>query len=773
MARLVLALVLLPVRALADPGCAADGACQADEAEISALLQSSAGARRLGAGAHRRAAVMDAWAGAGDGEYFGVAPWDVDGGLSKHTFERLYGAAALQRAKRWTRERRVLYCGNASAPDADLLGQFPFEAPITTATFWPGACPNNAKAQELFDKGLAFRFLFNDNEAACAFRGAEHEDSGCSMAALAQAYAMGPNVNYAELASGETYVKILEALQRAKDILGRPERPLQSEYAPALYGALLKFYCVDDDGALERMLAYTADEAYKVYTSQMKNCTHNWVIAISTIASMYPDDPNLQTIAAGALMQDPAWKWWGNRSVITGALANVSAAGDWKHSEGTAIKQDSAKVQPAAALANAALESALNTQPDHLGALHLTIHNLEQGPAPRWAESVADRLLKYSNHQGHAIHMQTHIATRIGNYNDSFFFNLAAVQADADWNLNRTGGGIMSMLYKYTSHNTAFAAEAAQHMGNFRSMAAAIQSLNYCASFGMKADPRMASQGNFLARQMLQPLRFGKYRELLHSLDEGSPSAPVSGMHADAKLSLHLPGMNFTIDSAIEGTTSVRNTLSDVRLFVLVVSNARVGNAAEAEESLRHLLASPATLEGCNATQETASATVTAVETLAACKYKQFLEGRDQTLLSTSSTASGTLTINNGPNVIALYVLIAAAELARARGENDHEYALLKKAFEYQKEMQYDEPAPFFYPVGETLAGHLLRDGAQESLDEAERVLRTVLFQWPRSALASLGLHSVLDRKGAEAAAVFALADATRYNDTELSLEWL
>jgi hypothetical protein len=42
MARLALALVLLYARALADEGCAADGTCQADDAETSALLQSSA-----------------------------------------------------------------------------------------------------------------------------------------------------------------------------------------------------------------------------------------------------------------------------------------------------------------------------------------------------------------------------------------------------------------------------------------------------------------------------------------------------------------------------------------------------------------------------------------------------------------------------------------------------------------------------------------------------------------------------------------------------------
>merc|ERR1712032_255961 len=116
-------------------------------------------------------------------------------------------------------------------------------------------------------------------------------------------------------------------------------------------------------------------------------------------------------------------------------------------------------------------------------------------------------------------------------------------------------------------------------------------------------------------------------------------------------------------------------------------------------------LSSPAMREGCNATEETANETIASAEALAACKYEQFLQSRNQTLDSTSATASGTLTINNGANIMALYVSIAAAELARAQGDKDMEYALLKRAFDYQKELQYDEPAPFFYPVGETLAG--------------------------------------------------------------------
>jgi hypothetical protein len=77
--------VLLSTRALADEGCAADGTCQADEAETSALLQSSA-ARRAGVaqhsfqaavscGAHNAATCADCPQGHGEAWCHGDCEW--------------------------------------------------------------------------------------------------------------------------------------------------------------------------------------------------------------------------------------------------------------------------------------------------------------------------------------------------------------------------------------------------------------------------------------------------------------------------------------------------------------------------------------------------------------------------------------------------------------------------------------------------------------------------------------------------------------------------
>jgi len=235
------------------------------------------------------------------------------------------------------------------------------------------------------------------------------------------------------------------------------------------------------------------------------------------------------------------------------------------------------------------------------------------------------------------------------------------------------------------------------------------------------------------------------------------------------QLTIHLPDRKYTLDNASDETASLRNGLSDMNLYVKVVSFARTGDAKQAEVNLAHLLSSPAMLKDC---QGSVLPPVQRAKELATCKYGLFLRAMDTTLDSNSASASGTLTINNGDNIKALFLLLAAAEVARVNKDNA-EYSLLKQAFEYQKMLQYDEPAPFFYAIGETLAGYLLRRGTKDDLDEAEEVLRTVLFLWPRSALASLALHSVLEQKGQTTAAAYALAAATRFNDTRLTLAWL
>jgi len=117
------------------------------------------------------------------------------------------------------------------------------------------------------------------------------------------------------------------------------------------------------------------------------------------------------------------------------------------------------------------------------------------------------------------------------------------------------------------------------------------------------------------------------------------------------------------------------------------------------------------------------------------------------------------------------------ADLSHSAVQVDQALSLLRAAVALQNDLFYDEPAPFFYPVGETLAGVLLSLGRQAEAAEAAAVLRQVLFQWPRSALATLGLQAAVefgpDPELATAAVQGLVEQATRLNDTVLDIAWL
>jgi len=789
MAWLVAATLLSLTSATAHTSCHIHGdGCAEELQEVSALLQYSRARRSKHL--QKAAATADPWSS--DGSFFGVQPWDVTAGLSQARIIQVYGNEAMAKAHQWVEDKKTLWCGDQSDPDGTLPpGTFPFDAPTTAQTYWTNSCPKSTQAQDIFNKGLAWRMLFNDNEAACAFQAAADVDPTCALAPLTKAYSMGPNVNYAELANAETYLDILTALTEGQTRLQQfPDD--QSEYAQGFYEALLKFYCVagpdNQQSTLESMfqLAQSSpDEAYSKYMGSMSECTHDWALATSALANQFPGDPNINSIATGALMQDPAWKWWHtsgrNSSLIAGATSNVTSDEQDTNVPNQTIVMASSLIENHAAIANTMIERALNVAPLHLGGLHFAIHNLEQGPYPDWGESAADKLLANSAFQGHALHMQTHIATRVGRWNDSIAVNLASVVADTVWNINRTGGGIQSLLYKYVPHNTAFAAEAAQHGFMFKDMAGSISLLNYASGFGYEANPALASLSAFLKQQFQRPTRFGKYAELLEGTNPGG-NAPLT-VNA-TQVNVFLPQKTYSLlDSA---TPNIMNGV----IWARTVSFSRLGFEKEANESLADLVEQPLYQSmGCNETllrtkhniSEKFGVPVDVQDpvfnaiVLAECQRAIFLGSKNQVLSSESSMATGTLTINNGNLVASLDLLTAAAEVTRFH-ENFNvasTLAILRTGFEWQKELQYDEPAPFFYPIGETLAGELLKVGTTEALDEAEEVLRTVLFQWPRSALASYAMYTVLSRKGQTAAASYALAGAVAFNDTEIKLEYL
>lgn len=714
---------------------------------------------------------MRLWSG-DNGIYGGYSPASIPGGLSNDTMVSLYGKSALDKATIWAKEGRALYCSTAEDPNAEppLAGVFPFQSPPTKSTYWPNACPNSQQAQDLFDKGLAWRMLFNDNEATCAFQAAARVDPTCSMAFSGAALAMGPNVNYAFIVSDKIYRLILESLEGSRTALESGTK--QAELADAVFVALSHRYCVPTTEELQEALSLSVEESFERYKNKASVCNVEYANIASSLADTIPYDPNVAAIAAGSLMELPAWNWWEIGSTYAGDLVNTSSAAG--QNLNTSIALASGLVLRNNSIANAILQRGLQAQPEHLGVLHYLVHSLEASPQPVWAQSVANDLYNEGGStQGHAAHMKTHIDMRVGNYEEAILGNWVAENDDAWWNLNRTGGGIMSVLYKYVPHNTAFIAEAAQHGGNWKNLAASLTFLGYAAGNPLLADPSSQSLGQFLSRQFVQPLRFGLYEQIL----EGD--ALMDGVGVNASIKITLP------DGTV-GSTRCETCYSSLML-AKSIALSRLGRAEDAKKDLIDLIEYGAPYacgneevrtsvpDACSSSNIASSPIASA---LAIANYwnDTMEESRRNTNDLSSAGASGTLTINNLNPIGMIYMLLPSAELAGAEGDLDEEIALLREAIVAQDKMQYDEPSPFFYQIQETLAGALMKRGGDGDVEEAIEALRSELFAWPRSSLATLGLaHAIkLQSNNSSPPGIdIMLQESLTMNDTVLDIAWL
>jgi hypothetical protein len=102
--------------------------------------------------------------------------------------------------------------------------------------------------------------------------------------------------------------------------------------------------------------------------------------------------------------------------------------------------------------------------------------------------------------------------------------------------------------------------------------------------------------------------------------------------------------------------------------------------------------------------------------------------------------------INNAASdILGLAAATLEAEIAEAKGDNSSEIAAWRRAIEAEAAIQYDEPPAWFYPIRQSLAAALLRDGQAE---EAEAVFRETLAKHVRDGRLLFGLWQSLLAQG-------------------------
>ncbi|SDM81926.1 tetratricopeptide repeat protein [Kriegella aquimaris] len=313
------------------------------------------------------------------------------------------------------------------------------------------------KAQVFFNQGLKLTYAFNHAEAHRSFMEASRLDPNAAMTFWGQAYALGPNIND-PMPDDERKQKANEALVKAKKSATNATPKEQ-----ALITALESRYNED-------------------LTTDIASLNIAYMEAMATVLQKFPEDADVQTLFAASVMNTMPWNYWDN--------------------EGNPA--------PNTLKGKAALEKAMQINPDHPGAHHYYIHMVEL-PKPDLAVPSADKLGSLMPAAGHIVHMPSHIYIRVGRYQDAVKANEAAILADEDYISQCYSQGMYPL--GYYPHNLHFLWSASSLMGSSQTAIDAAKKTAEKVPIGeLKTLPFLQ---DFASTPLLAYTRFGKWNEIL------------------------------------------------------------------------------------------------------------------------------------------------------------------------------------------------------------------------------------------------------------------
>src|SRR3954469_455474 len=225
------------------------------------------------------------------------------------------------------------------------------------------------EAQKLFDRGMLYQHSFWYRASQKTFEAALKADPECAIAYWGIALSLLWNPHAAPAA--KNLAEGSDALAKAKSVGAKTER--ERDYLAAL-GAMYADY--DKVDHRTRLLAYAK--------------------AMEQLAARYPNDDEAQIHYALALntSASPADKTYANQ--LKGA---------------------------------ALLEQIAKRQPQHPGVAHYLIHLYDYPPIADKGIEAARRYAKIAPAAPHALHMPSHIFTRVGYWQESIDSNMASARA--------------------------------------------------------------------------------------------------------------------------------------------------------------------------------------------------------------------------------------------------------------------------------------------------------------------------------------------------------
>ena len=413
---------------------------------------------------------------------------------------------------------------------------------------------SSKEAQAYFDQGMRLLWAFNHDESSRSFAKAAQIDPGCAMCFWGVALTVGPNYNLPMMAEPRAKVA-WEALQQAKATASHTT-PVEQ----ALIGALAARY----------------PDAKPLDPSNEGPILTAYAQAMQRVAQAYPDDSDVQTLTAEALMNINAWKLWSLDGKPTAGTEEIVTL----------------------------LEGVLAKDPRHPGANHYYVHAIEASSQPEKAVAAAERLPGMMPAAGHLEHMPAHIMQRVGRYADAATANRKGADADVAYFARTTPPDYYVM---YTAHNYQFLAYSTAMQGRRAdTLDAARRSRAVISDTLLSAMP---GSDWYIAELYTGMVRFGMWDELLA---EAAPDAKLAALTAGYRYAratalaakgrvdeakAELAELEKLAAAATADDSAGLNSAADVLAVAVLVGKARIAQSQHDDSQAIALLTEAATKE--------------------------------------------------------------------------------------------------------------------------------------------------------------------------------
>ena len=330
------------------------------------------------------------------------------------------------------------------------------------------------EAQLWFDRGLVWSYSYNHEQAIDCFRKALEHDPDCAMAHWGIAYAAGPNYNF------EWWMMDLATRTDALAIAWDSTRSALE--------------LIDKTTTVERALVEALPARYpqREPIDDQAPWNDDFAVAMQKVYQNHPDDIEVATVYAEAILNQTPWQMWDIRS-------NTVAKG-----AGTIEAQ---KV----------LERFVDTPEGrtHPGILHLYVHLMEMSPTPEKALTAGDFLRELVPDAGHLIHMPTHIDIQCGEYRDALYWNRQGIEADLKIAERE---GRMNFYTSYRVHNYHFAIYGAMFLGQYQPAIVAAEEMiseNPVELLKQESPPMADFLESYISMKTHVQVRFGRWRDII------------------------------------------------------------------------------------------------------------------------------------------------------------------------------------------------------------------------------------------------------------------